>query len=586
MLRKLIAPGLGLALSLVLIGALACGGGGSEDETPDDSDVAAENSDEPSDSSSGIEISPALGGNPTAEPSTSSRTEGDKYGGTLLLIGGDPPTLDPALVSDTASARIVLELFSGLVRLDNSSEVENRLQIVPDLAETWERSDDGTTYTFTLRSDARFSDGSPVTASDFKYAMERAAHPDTESTVAELYLGDIVGIQEIIDGDGSVTTASGIEVLDDQTLRFTIDAPKPYFLAKLTYPTAFALRQSNVERGGSLWTDNPVGSGPFILEKYDIGVQMILARNENYYDRPAYLDRVQINLAGGGAMQQYETDEIDITGVGLSDLDRVQDPNDPLNRDLVSVPPGFTTSYLGFNVEEPPLNDLKFRQALAHAIDKDEIAEAVFSGLVLPARGVLPPQFPGFNADLQPLEFDVAKAQQLLAESSYPSLSDRDKRIEITTQGTGASPSLSIVAMADMWSRHLGVEVEIQLVEFATYLQDLHRNRLQAYFAGWEADYPDPQDWIDILFHSESPRNDGNYSNAEVDRLVEQARTEQDVIRRTELYQQAEQMIVDDVAWIPVWWDTQGLALIKERVQDYNFQPMTIEIFKDVWIQE
>ncbi|MDP6823786.1 MAG: peptide ABC transporter substrate-binding protein [Dehalococcoidia bacterium] len=580
MLRKLIAPGLGLALSMVLIGALACGGGDSDDEATDDSDVAAGTSDEPSDSSSGIEISPALGGNPTAEPSERSRTEGDKYGGTLLLLGGDPPTLDPALVSDTSSARIVLELFSGLVRLDQN------LKIVPDLAETWEMSDDFTVYTFTLRSDARFSDGSPVLASDFKYAMERAAHPDTESTVAELYLGDIVGIQEIIDGDGSVTTASGIEVLDDQTLRFTIDAPKPYFLAKLTYPTAFALRQSNVESGGSLWTDNPVGSGPFILEKYDIGVQMILARNENYYDRPAYLDRVQINLAGGGAMQQYETDEIDITGVGLSDLDRVQDPNDALNRDLVSVPPGFTTSYLGFNVEEPPLNDLKFRQALAHAIDKDEIAEAVFSGLVLPARGVLPPQFPGFNADLQPLEFDVAKAQQLLAESSYPSLSDRDKRIEITTQGTGASPSLSIVAMADMWSRHLGVEVEIQLVEFATYLQDLHRNRLQAYFAGWEADYPDPQDWIDILFHSESPRNDGNYSNPEVDRLVEKARTEQDVIRRTELYQQAEQMIVNDVAWIPVWWDTQGLALIKERVQDYNFQPMTIEIFKDVWIQE
>ncbi|HCV27037.1 MAG TPA: peptide ABC transporter substrate-binding protein [Dehalococcoidia bacterium] len=571
MLRKLIATG---ALALVLVGAVACGGGGSDEDAPAEADATAEGTA----ASSGIEIAPALGGNPTAIPATAADTSGDKFGGKLRVLGGDPPTLDPALVSDTSSARIVLELFSGLVRLDNS------LQIVPDLAETWVRSDDGTVYTFTIRDDARFSDGTPITALDFKYGMERAANPDTESTVAELYLADIIGVQEIIEGE--TTTASGIEVVDARTLKLTIDAPKAYFLAKLTYPTAFAIMKSNVEAGGRTWTDNPIGSGPFILEEYRIGEQMILARNDNYYNRLAYLDSVEINLAGGVAMAMYEADEIDLTGVGLADLDRVQDPSNAINRDLVSVPPGFTTSYLGFNVDESPFNDVKFRQALAHAIDKDLIAEQVFAGLVRPAEGVLPPLFPGFNDGLQSLDFDPDRAKQLLAESSYPSLSDRDKRIVITTQGTGGSPSLSIEVMADMWFQTLGVSVEIQQVEFATYLQDLYRERLQAFFGGWEADYPDPQDWLDILFHSESPRNDGNYSNPEVDRLVEQARTEQDVVLRTQLYQEAEQMIVDDVAWLPIWWDTQGLALIKERVNDYNFLPMTIEIFKDVWIQE
>lgn len=574
MLRKLIAPGL---LALVLVGAVACGGGGDSDEqTPSESDLA---STEPTAESSGIDISPALGGNPTVTPApAASAATGDKFGGKLRVLGGDPPTLDPALVSDTSSARIVLELFSGLVRLDNN------LQIVPDIAETWDITEGGTVYTFTIRDDAQFSDGTPITASDFKYGMERAANPDTESTVAELYLADIIGVQEIIEGDA--VTASGIKVVDDKTLQFTIDAPKAYFLAKLTYPTAFAVMQSNIEAGGRTWTDNPIGSGPFTLDEYRIGERMILARNENYYDRLAYLDTVELNLAGGVAMAMYEADEIDLTGVGLADLDRVQDPSNAINRDLVSVPPGFSTSYLGFNVDETPFNDVKFRQALAHSIDKDLIAEQVFAGLVRPAEGVLPPLFPGFNDGLQSLDFDPEKAQQLLAESNYPTLSDRDKRIVITTQGTGGSPSLSIEVMADMWAQTLGVEVEIQQVEFATYLQDLYRNRLQAFFGGWEADYPDPQDWLDILFHSESPRNDGNYSNAEVDRLVEQARTEQDVVLRTELYQQAEQLIVDDVAWLPVWWDTQGLALIKERVNDYNFLPMTIEIFKDVWIQE
>ncbi|MDP6274562.1 MAG: ABC transporter substrate-binding protein, partial [Dehalococcoidia bacterium] len=122
-----------------------------------------------------------------------------------------------------------------------------------------------------------------------------------------------------------------------------------------------------------------------MLEEYRIGEQMILARNDNYYNRLAYLDSVEINLAGGVAMAMYEADEIDLTGVGLADLDRVQDPSNAINRDLVSVPPGFTTSYLGFNVDESPFNDVKFRQALAHAIDKDLIAEQVFAGLVRPA---------------------------------------------------------------------------------------------------------------------------------------------------------------------------------------------------------
>lgn len=571
MLRKLIIPGL---LAMVLISSLACGGNADE-QTASESNLS---STESAAESPGIDISPALGGNPVADTSAKSSKIGDKFGGKLRVLGGDPPTLDPALVSDTSSARIVLELFSGLVRLDNN------LQIVPDIAETWDISEGGTVYTFTIRDDARFSDNSTVTASDFKYAIERAANPDTESTVAELYLADIIGVSEII--DGAATTASGIEVVDDKTLRFTIDAPKAYFLAKLTYPTAFAVKRSNVESGGRTWTDNPIGSGPFTLDEYRIGERMVLARNENYYDRLAYLDSVEINLAGGVAMAMYEADEIDITGVGLADLDRVQDPSNAINKDLVSVPPGFSTSYLGFNVDESPFNDVKFRQALAHSIDKDLIAEQVFAGLVRPAQGVLPPLFPGFNDDLIPLDFDPVKAQQLLEQSSYPTLSDREKRIVITTQGTGGSPSLSIEVMADMWAQNLGVEVEIQQVEFATYLQDLYRNRLQAFFGGWEADYPDPQDWLDILFHSESPRNDGNYSNLEVDRLVEQARTEQDVVLRTELYQEAEQMIVNDVAWLPVWWDTQGLALIKDRVNDYNFLPMTIEIFKDVWIQE
>ena len=279
-------------------------------------------------------------------------------GGTLKRLWGDPPTLDPHLVTDTTSAGLVVEMFSGLVSLNPE------LEIVPDLAESWDVGEGGTQYTFNLRDDIKFSDGSSVTARDFIYSFNRAANPDTESPVAELYLGDIVGAQDVI--DGNATEISGIKLIDDKTIQINIDSPKAYFLAKLTYPTAYVLKESNVNSGEN-WTDNPVGTGPFALERYDLGQILILKRNDNYWGDLAKLDRVEFNLAGGVPMAMYENGEIDITGVGLADLERVQNPSDPLNNDLVMVPPSFTINYIGFNVTMPPFDDPKFRMALNYA---------------------------------------------------------------------------------------------------------------------------------------------------------------------------------------------------------------------------
>ena len=510
-----------------------------------------------------------------------SDDSGDKNrGGVLKRLWADPATLDPHLVTDTTSAGLVVELFSGLVSLNSD------LEIVPELAESWNISDDGKVYTFKLKENILFSDGTPITASDFKWSLERAAHPDTESPVASIYLEDIVGSMEVIDGDGSITDISGIKVIDDNTLQLTIDAPKAYFLAKLTYPTAYVVKKENVEQGGDNWTDSPVGTGPFILSEYSIGEVLVIRRNDNYWGEKAKLDGVEFNLAGGVAMAMYENDEIDITGVGLADLERVKDVNDPLNNDLVSVPPSFTVTYIGFNVNEPPFDDLKFRLALNYAVDKQLIASQVYSGLVKPAYGILPPNFPGFSLDITGIGYDPDKAVQLLAESKYADSSNRPPII-VTVPGTGGSPSLDMEVVSDMWDRILGVQVEIQQVEWATYLQDLHRRRLQVWGgSGWQADYPDPQDFIDILFHSNSTNNHGNYTNQEADKLLEDARTEQDVYKRISLYNQAEQLIIDDAPWLPMWFDQEGLALIKPWVKGFNFTPMIVPKMKDVYIDK
>lgn len=501
-----------------------------------------------------------------------------KYGGTFNRLWADPPTLDPHLTSDTTSAGIVVEIFGGLVSFDTS------LNLVADLAESWEISSDAQTYTFKIRDNAVFHNGKPVRAQDFKWSLERAASPDTASPVAETYLGDIVGVSEVLDGNSA--SISGIKVIDDKTIQIQIDAPKAYFLQKLTYPTAFVVDRENVEAGGRTWTDKPNGSGPFKMVEYKIGERLILERHDDYHLESAKLKKIQMNLAGGSSMAMYENDEIDLTGISLFDLERIKDPNDPLHSDLVVANPSFSISYIGFNVEQPPFDDRSFRRALNHAVDKELIAKEVLADLVVPAYGILPPGFPGHSDDLEGLRYDPVLAKKLLSESRYGD-PDMRPRIVITIPGTGGTPNLDLEVIINMWKENLGVEVEIQQVEWATYLRDLDRQKFQAYGGlGWEADYPDPQDFLDILFHTESDNNNGAFSNVKVDSLLEEARVEVDVVRRMNLYREAEELIVNDAPWLPLWFAGERHVLIKPYVKGYTITPMIVPKMRHVYIED
>ena len=556
-------------LTLTLTLALACGGGEAETPTPE----PVTQSEQPTPAST---EEPTTDAAPTAAAAAADEETSSEElsGGVFRRLWADPPTLDPHLTSDTTSAGLVVEIFSGLVVLNTD------LQLVPDIAESWEINEDGTVYTFHIRDDAKFHDGKRVTADDFKWSMQRAAHPDTASPVADTYLNDIVGVEAVLEGE--TEDISGITVIDDSTLQIEIDAPKAYFLAKLTYPTAYVLDSENVVSGGRTWTDTPNGTGPFRLKEYRIGERIILERNEHYYRERANVDSIAMNLAGGQSMAMYENDEIDITGVGLFDLDRVLDPSEPLHEELVVAPPDFSISYVGFNASMPPFDDPKFRQALNHAVDKHLISNEVLSGLVEPAYGILPPGFPGFNSDLTGLEYDPDVARQLLEESEYADPETRP-RIVVTVPGTGGTIGLDLEVVIEMWKQELGVEVEIQQVEWATYLQDLNQHKFQAYAGlGWEADYPDPQDFLDILFHTESSLNHGMYSNLEADAILEEARTETDVERRVDLYQQAEELIVQDGAWLPLWYSGERYVLIKDYVKDYHVTPMIVPKLKNI----
>ena len=495
---------------------------------------------------------------------------------TLNILYSDPPTLDPHIAQDSTSASIILELYSGLVTLGTD------LQIAPDLAESWTISDDGMKYTFTLRDNAKFHDGKKITASDFLWSFNRAVNPSTTSTTAEDYLGDIIGVSDVI--AGKTDTISGIKMIDNQTIEINIDAPKAYFLAKLTYPVAFVLDKQNLSDPN--WIEKPNGSGPFTLDEYLVGEKLVLKRNDNWHKNIAKLDYVSMNLAGGSAMAMYENCEIDITGVGTSDIERVLDPSNSLNKDLVVAPLDFSQYYIGFNLNEPPFDDIHFRQALAYSINKELIASEVLSDLVKPAYGILPPGFPGYNENVTGFKFDEAAAKDALAKSKYSDITTLPRLI-LSVPGTGGSAGLDIEVILEMWKQTLGIDVEIQQLEWATFLQMLNKKELQFFSGlGWVADYPDPENFLDVNFHSSKSTNHNNYSNPEVDNLLELARVEADVSMRLDLYNKAEKIIVNESPWIPLWFPGDQYVLINQRIKNYKLTPMSVPKYSLIEIVE
>ena len=501
-------------------------------------------------------------------------------GGTLVRLFSDPTSLDPHQIGDVTSSIVVGEIFGGLVTL--SLDYQPAL----DLAESCYISADGTVYTFVLRENAQFHDGKPVTAHDVKWSIERAADPETLSQNAQNYLGDIIGVNAKLDGQAS--EVSGVRVIDDRTIEFTIDAPKSFFLAKLSYPTAYVLDPEQVDDEGD-WLDQPNGTGPFKLERYDVGELLILERNDGYHLGPPHIENVQMILSGGSAMIMYENDEIHLTGVGIDDLPRLLDPDDPLNPQLQRSPQDFDVFYIGLNVDQPPFDDVKVRQALNYAIDLDGIAENVLDGRVSPARGVIPPGFPSYNENLTGYSYNPDLARELLQESGYADAwaSDDFPRITLSISGSfGAAVPAYLEVILEQWNQELGISVDIQQTEWATFLQDVNDRKYQMFALGWVADYPDPENFLDLLFRTGSQNNNTNYSNPEVDRLLAEAAIERDRDRRFQIYNRVEQMIVDDAPWVWTWFSGEGYALIKPEVSDYFLLQMSIPKYRYIYFNQ
>jgi len=491
----------------------------------------------------------------------------------LNLYGIDPLTLDPAVSGEMTSHEYIMQIFGGLVCPGD------KLEPAPDIAQSWQVSNGGKTYTFNLRQDVKFQDGRQVKAGDFKYSWERACAPETGSQTAATYLSDIVGVKEVL--SGRTKEISGVRVIDDYTLEVTIDAPKAYFLSKLTYPTAFVVDRANVESGGEWWR-NPNGTGPFKLKQWEENKLLVLEKNELYYRELARVNLVAFQLWGGVPMNMYETGGIDVTSVYLDYVDKVTDEKGPFYREL-SIVPELSFFYIGFNATKPPFDDVNIRRAFSQAIDKDKLVSLVFKGMMRRADGILPPGMPGYNEALLGLDYDVDRAKELIASSRYGDVSQLPP-ITITTMGWGGLISPELEAIVHQWRENLGVEVEVRQLEPERFFYYLREEKDEMFHIGWVADYPHPQDFLDVLFHTGADNNYGEYSNPEVDALLDRAGVEQDNALSLALYQQAEQLLVEDAACLPLWFG-QNYILVKPYVEGYRLNPLGFAMLNEVLVK-
>jgi oligopeptide transport system substrate-binding protein len=482
--------------------------------------------------------------------------------GVLNLLGSDPTTLDPAILVEANSAEYVLQLFNGLLRLDEN------LEPAADIAQDWQISPDGLTYTFNLRHDVKFQKGRQIKAQDVKYSWERAANPATGSQTAGLYLGDIKGVAEVLAGKGN--EISGIKIIDDYTLQVILQSPKSYFLFKMTYPTTFVVDKDNVA-SGSEWWRNPNGTGPFKLKSWVQDESLTLERNDLFYGDKAKLNQVKYQFNTGVSMDLYEMGKIDVTGVGTSYIDKVMDKAGSFNTEL-SVSPLLDFWYVGFNCGQPPFDDINIRRAFSLAVDKDKIVSLIYRDMWQKADGILPPGLPGYNKAVVGLGFDVNRAKELIRNSKYGDIT-RLPPVMITAYGYGGDASAVLQAMAYQWKQNLGIEVQIRQLEPEKFSYMLKAEIDQMFDGSWIADYPHPQDFIDILFHSGTNYNYGNYSNPEVDALIQQANQSGDQEQSFALYQQAEQKIVDDAACIPIAFGGNYM-LVKPYIKDFTVNPL------------
>lgn len=496
-------------------------------------------------------------------PAGCGRTRGAVPGANVLRypLASDPTTWDPALANGDVPCELLQNIYVGLVTLDANSHV------APALAERWEASADGRVYTFHLRHGAQFHApyARPVTAEDVRYSLTRALLPETRSPTALAYLGGIVGAEPL--ARGRTRELAGARVLDSGTIELRLTRPSGCFLSMLAYAPAWVVcREAIARSGGRLDEGAAIGAGPFRLAAYRRGVKVVLTANKEYFGGSPRLDRIERPIVPDRHMAHlmYERGEVDLCDVTASDYRH--DASNPELRGQLRLEPLAAVSFLVMHPKRVrAFRDVRVRRALAAAIDRDAIVRIAMGGAAARADGLVPPELlPGASGGLP--AFDPAAARRALAEAGYPG-GRGCPRLTLAYMSGSAEGSAAAQLIRDDLRRNLGVEIDLQQREPASFVADYYAEKVPFYLAGWSADYPDPRDFLSSLLSSRAPLNHYGYASPAFDSLCDRADAERDAARRVPQYHEAERLAMQDVALLPISFGERRL-LVKPYVQN------------------
>jgi len=518
--------------------------------------------------------------------STSTGSSSGSNQSLVFNLGEDPETMDPTLNNSSGAGTMILNAFEGLMVLDEND------QPTEGAAESYEVSDDGLVYTFKLRQDGKWSDGEPVVADNFKYSWLRALDKATAAEYA-YQLFYIKNAEKFYNGEVSADEV-GIKVIDDYTLEVTLEAPTSYFLQLCAFTTYVPLREDIVSANPEGWATNPetyVSNGPFKLVQWDMKDQLVFEKNENYWDKDSVkLDTLTFKLVTDETTAYSELKAGNFDMVNSVPTNEIE-PG--IAEGLVHVNPKLGNYYFVINVgKQDTMNaDVKevlsnklVRQALNLAIDRQEIIDNVGKAEQVPAYSFVPQGIKDENGnefaskeyyDPSDMEGNIAKAKELLKEAGYEN-GEGIPTIELMYNSEGQHKDICQIIQQN-WAE-IGVNVELTNQEWAVFLNTRQQGDYEIARHGWVGDYIDPMTFLD-LWTTDGGNNDAGFSNAEYDELIAAAKVEKDSDKRNELLRQAEDILMDEMPILPIYYYTTVTAA-NENVKDVHISTLGKIYFK------
>lgn len=453
-----------------------------------------------------------------------------------LRLSSDITTLDPAMIVDVAGGAVAAKIFNGLVRFDEES------RIVPDLAEGFNISADGKTYRFRLRKGVRFHNGREFKAKDVKYSFERVLSPETRSSRTWLF-DRISGAKEFM--EGAAPDLQGIRVLDEYTVDIEIIKPFGPFLSLLAMPPAYIVP---LDAAGREFSSTPIGTGPFSLKEWRRGRELILSANVDYFSKKAEIKGVVYRIIPEEltTIAEFESGNLDIMGVPSTEFRRYSESSRWSGQ--IQKSHGLNIFYLGFNCQKVPFNDRRVRQALNYAIDRERILKTILEGRGELATGPIPHLL--LQSVNKGYRYDPDKARVLLKESGL------ENKLKFRIYQAPDQDTVDIMEVVQQYLKDVGVEAEIVQLEWSAFKDAVNKGEADSFWLSWRADYPDPENFLFPVFHSDNWGSAGNrarFKDYEIDRLIEEAQIEPDEKKRTAIYMETERRVIEDAPWLFFW---------------------------------